>query len=101
MHSLHPLRDLDQQHVAGGVPERVVDDLEPVDVEVQHADDRAVARARRRPPRSQRVDERGAVREAGQLVAQRLLLSWPLASRSCALASSLCSRSWSSLTTTA
>ena len=32
------LRDLDEQHVADRVAERVVDDLEPVDVEVQHAD---------------------------------------------------------------
>ena len=65
--SLHPLRDLDEEHVSGAVPERVVDHLEPVDVEVQHADDRALF-TRLRHRALQRVNERGSVGEAGQLV---------------------------------
>ena len=68
---LEPARDLREQQVADAVAERVVHDLEAVDVEVQHADRRAVAlRVGRRP--LQALHERGAVREPGEVVARRL-----------------------------
>ena len=41
-----PLRDLDEQLVAGGVAERVVDRLEPVEVDEQHRGAQAVAARR-------------------------------------------------------
>ena len=69
---LHPVRDLDEEGVAGAVAEGVVDELEVVEVEVQHADHRAVA-TRRRHRSLELIAERGPIRQAGQLVAQRLL----------------------------
>ena len=51
-----PLRDLDQQAVAGLVAEAVVDDLEVVEVEEQHGDALAAARRRRAAPRGTRRD---------------------------------------------
>ena len=50
-HALEAARDLREEQVADAVAERVVHDLEPVDVEVQHADRAAVAPRARRPRR--------------------------------------------------
>ena len=67
-----PAAELDQHLVAGLVSVRVVDALEPVDVEQQHAGaDRAVR------PRQTRVERRAepcAVGEAGQRIRRRLTL---------------------------
>ena len=71
-HALEAARDLGEQQVADAVTERVVDDLEPVDVEVQHADRAAVA-PRGRGRLLQALHERGPIREAGQVVTRRLL----------------------------
>jgi len=68
-HPMHPFGDLDEKHVTGRVSEGVVDDLEPVDVEVEDANDGAVlARVGNRTLKH--VDERGPVGKAGQLVSQ-------------------------------
>ena len=69
---LHAVGDLDEQLVAGAVPERVVHDLEVIDVEVQDADHASVP-TRGGDGSLELVAEGGPVREAGQLVAQRLL----------------------------
>ena len=62
-----PRGDLAQQLVAGGVPERVVDELEVVEVDVEHGGGAAVAA--RAGERQRRVLlELGAVGEAGQRV---------------------------------
>ena len=50
-HALQATRDLREEQVADAVTERVVHDLEAVDVEVEDADRVAVARARSQPPR--------------------------------------------------
>ena len=67
---LQPLRDLDQQLVADGVPERVVDELELVHVEQDHRRAAAVSLApgdRLRQP----VEEERPVQQPGQLVVER------------------------------
>ena len=67
-----PPAELDQHLVAGLVSVRVVDALEPVDVEQQHAGaDRAV---RARQTRVERRAEPRAVGEAGQRIGRRLTL---------------------------
>ena len=67
---LEPARDLDEQLVAAGVPEGVVDLLEAVDVE-QHQADR-VAGARARGGRAfEALVEQPSVRQPGQRVEQR------------------------------
>ena len=65
-----PQRDLGQQLVAARVPERVVDELEAVDVEHQHGDRAAVARGQRERV-VHAVDEQRAVRQPGERVVQR------------------------------
>ena len=60
-----------QQLVAGAVAERVVDELEAVEVEEQHGDRRPAARAVVERQR-EAVHEQRAVRQAGQRVVQRL-----------------------------
>ena len=72
---LQPARDLDQQVVADEVPERVVDDLEAVEVEEQHR--RALASFLRHVAAHgvlEAVQEQHAVRQAGQRVVQRVVL---------------------------
>ena len=61
-------RDRAQHVVADRMPEHVVDRLEPVEVEEQHRERPAVA-ARTRELAPQRVIERAAVGDAGELVA--------------------------------
>ena len=61
-----PVRDLDQQPVAGLVAEAVVDDLEVVEVEEQHRDALPVAGGD-----AQRRQERGAIRQPGESVESR------------------------------
>ena len=64
---LQPLGDLGQHLVAARVPERVVDELEPVEVDEQHRGVRLhAATARERV--LQAVDEHHAVAQAGELV---------------------------------
>ena len=58
---LEPLRDLDQQPVAGLVAEAVVDDLEVVEVEEQDRD-----RLTRIGGRAKRSQERGSIGEPGE-----------------------------------
>ena len=60
-----PARHLQQQLVAGGVAEGVVDRLEVVDVEQHHADRRALTLGQAELP-GQRLDEQGPVGELGQ-----------------------------------
>ena len=75
---LQPARDGDQQAVADVVAERVVDELEAVEVQEQHGP----AGFRPRPPAAlrapegliQAVEEQHAVREPGQRVVQRVVL---------------------------
>ena len=65
-----PLRDRDQQLVAARVAERVVDRLEAVEVDEQHADH--AVRARRALLRlAQPVQEQRAVGEVGERIVQR------------------------------
>ncbi len=62
----------EQQLVAGGVPERVVDDLEPVEVEEEqrHRPGRPVAPHQ---DAGQLVEQQGPVGQSGQRVVQRLV----------------------------
>ena len=66
---LQPRRDLHQQLVAGGVPERVVDELEVVDVEQHDGDLRAGAGERLHEP----VLEQRAVGEARERIVDGLV----------------------------
>ena len=66
-----PARHLDQQDVTGGVAERVVDVLEPVQVDHQHAQ-RAAGAGGRGEPTGQDGVQAGAVGQAGQRVVRRL-----------------------------
>ena len=63
-------RDLDEQLVAGRVPERVVHRLEPVEIDEQHRGAETVA-ARAGERLAQAVDHQRAVRQAGERVVQR------------------------------
>ena len=62
-------RHRDQQLVADHVAETVVDDLEPVEIEIEHREAvaRAAAPALVEPP-SEPLDEHGAVEETGQRI---------------------------------
>ena len=78
-----PLGQLLEQQVPGRVPERVVHELEVVEVQEEHADAEVVAR-RARDGVLQHLFEQHAVRETGQLVVvreERDLLLGPLALR--------------------
>ena len=57
-----PLRDLDQQHVAPGVAEALVDGLEAIDVEEQHREPVVFAATLERERLSEAVDEERPVR---------------------------------------
>ena len=65
--------ELGEQLVAALVAERVVDDLEAIDVEHEHGDGAAVARGERERV-VDAVDEQDAVRQPGQRVVQRTVL---------------------------
>ena len=67
------MRELAEQLVAALVAERVVDELEAVDVEHEHGDRAAVARGERERV-VDAVDEQRAVRQPGQRVVQRAVL---------------------------
>ena len=72
---VEPQRDGLQQPVAGLVAERVVDDLEAVEVEEQHGGAGVrLAAARAAQGLLEPVDEERAVGEAGQRVVQRVVL---------------------------
>ena len=66
-----PFGDGDEQLVAGGVTQRVVDDLEVI--EVQERDDRRLVRRRQGHPQLDLVHERGPVGEARQGVVECLV----------------------------
>ena len=68
----HPLGERDQQLVAGGVAEDVVDALEVVDVDEQHRGVAALA-VRQRERVLDAVAAERAVRQPGQRVVQRLV----------------------------
>ena len=68
-----PLSHLGEQVVAALVAERVVDELEAVDVEHEHGDRAAVASGERERV-VDAVDEQRAVRQAGQRVVHRAVL---------------------------
>ena len=71
-HRLQPVGERRQQPVAGGVPKRVVDVLEVVDVEEQHRDGGAgPARAVERD--AETIEEQRAVRQPRERVVQRLM----------------------------
>ncbi len=70
---LQPGPDHLQQHVAGVVPQRVVDLLETVEVDDHHAHRFAVA-PRRQDRLADPILEEPAVRQAGQRVVHRLML---------------------------
>ena len=75
-HAAQPLGDDLEQAVAGAVAERVVDDLEVVEVDEQ---DRDLERLRRRrSPRCRRCRKKRAVREPGQRVVVRLVVELAL-----------------------
>ena len=67
-----PRRDLDEQRIAGGVAERVVDALEVVDVEEDHRDARASLGAPPQPVLDLLAEER-AVGEIGERVVVGLM----------------------------
>ena len=73
---LQPARDRDQQPVADVVAERVVDELEAVEVEEQHrrAGGRARGAARGRIACVEAVEEQHAVGQPGQRVVERVVL---------------------------
>ena len=71
-------RDLDQQLVAAGVSEAVVDDLEAVQVEEQHGVIAAVRSARTRDCRRQFLLEVQPVRQTGQKVVRRVVFELAL-----------------------
>jgi hypothetical protein len=72
---LQPARDRDQQPVADVVPERVVDELEAVEVEEQHGGAGVRVPALRAADRlREAVEEEHAVRQPGQRVVQRVVL---------------------------
>ena len=87
----HPRRDRRQQLVPGGVPERVVDELEPVEAERDH---RARPFAPHRPGDRARdeLPEQRPAREPGQPVAQVLPAARRASSTSTARAASSSSR---------
>ncbi len=66
------LRDRDQDGVAGGVPELVVDGLEVVEVEVEHG--QAAARSALAGRVQDPVDEQRPAREPGEVVGEDALL---------------------------
>ena len=67
-----PLGGRHQQLIADGMPEAVVDDLEAVDVEVDHADDgRCTREARERLVDA--IDQETPVREPGQRVVELVM----------------------------
>ena len=66
-----PLTDGDQQAVADGVPDALVDDLEPVQVEEHDRDRRGGPGVGRRQGVTDPVGQQLAVREAGDRVVQR------------------------------
>ncbi len=77
-----PTGDGHQQLVAGRVAEAVVDDLEAVEVEEQHRRADGGVVALRAPDRLvEAVDEQDAVRQAGEVVVQRVVLQPALAPR--------------------
>ena len=61
-------RDLDQQFVARGVAQAVVDDLEAIDVEEQHREDRVPGLLMTRENPVEPLHEEHAVRQSGQRV---------------------------------
>ena len=69
---LDPLRDAHQQRVPGGVPELVVDLLEPVEVEEQQGH-RVVLALRGHQPVGEPVQEQGPAGQARQRVVERLV----------------------------
>ena len=64
---------LAQQHVAGLVAERVVDDLEAVEVDEQHRE-LAVVAPRRLDRQPEQLREHHAIRQAGEAVVRREVL---------------------------
>ena len=65
-----PAADLHQQHVAGVMPQRVVDDLEPVEIDEQHGELPLVARGGI-DRATQHAVEHFPVRQIGQAVVRR------------------------------
>lgn len=68
---LEPLGDLDQEPIARAVPERVVDDLEAVEVEEEDRQRQLAVRASLQGDR-QPIHEERPVRQPGEPVVQRL-----------------------------
>ena len=69
---LQSVRDVPQELVAGAVPERVVDVLEPVEVQEQERGERAAALGARQR-KLETIAEEESVRQPGQGVVRRLV----------------------------